>query len=179
MRVEARVLLAGVVLWLAAIPSHVVAQWAGWDYDYDQEKKGWSEIQAKIPPYPKEADLIPFEAGTATPHRFYVDRNSISIGEDGVVRYTLVVKAAGGAINVSFEGIRCATRERKMYAIGQNDKTWARPRHPQWQYIEYREVNRQYGVLYSDFFCSGKSTVASVADAVQLLKYPPSPPVSN
>ncbi len=178
MRTEARISLAWAVVCLA-LPAPAAAQWAGWDYDYDREKKDWSELQAKMPPYPKDEDLIRFEAGSASPHHFYIDRNSISIGEDGVVRYTLVIKAAGGATNVSFEGIRCATRERKMYAIGQRDKTWARPRNPQWRFIEYKEVNRQYGVLYSDFFCAGKSTVASAEEAVRLLKYPPNPPVTN
>jgi len=164
---------------LLAMTSSVLAQWSGWDYDYDREKKPWSEIQAQIPPYPKEGNLIAFEAGGATPHRFYIDGNSISIGEDGVVRYTLVVKAAGGATNVSFEGIRCSTREHKIYAMGRSDGTWSRPRNPQWRRIEYQEVNRQYGVLYSDFFCPDKFPVKTVADAVHQLKYPQTPPTTN
>ncbi len=63
---------------------------------YDREKKSWSELQAQLPPYPKQEQLIQFDAGSATPHRFFVDPASISIGDDQVVRYTLVVRTAGG-----------------------------------------------------------------------------------
>jgi CNP1-like family protein len=178
MRARARAALACGAL-LVAIPCPALSQWSGWDYDYDREKKPWSEMQAQIPPYPKDANLIAFEAGGASPHKFYIDGNSISIGEDGVVRYTLVIRAAGGATNVSFEGIRCSMREHKIYAIGQNDGTWSRPRNPQWRRIEYQQVNRQYGVLYSDFFCASKKPVKNVGEAVRLLKYPQSPPLSD
>ena len=162
---------------IAAFPVH--AQWAGWDYDNDREIKPWSELQARIPAYPKDQDLIRFDAGAATPHRFFVDPKSLSIGEDGVVRYILVVRTAGGAKNVSFEGIRCETREEKIYAIGHPDGAWARVRHPHWRRIEYREVNRHHGVLYRDSFCrNGKSAPASVADIVSRLRNPP-PPDTN
>lgn len=155
----------------AGLPAY--AQWAGWDYDNDRETKKWSELQAQIPPYPKDGDLLRFDAGSATRHAFFVDPGSISIGEDGVVRYILVVRTAGGASNVTFEGMRCETREQKTYAMGHRDGSWARVRSPQWRYIEYREVNRHHGALYADFFCRGKTPVVSVKEIVTLLKYPP------
>jgi hypothetical protein len=152
------------------------AQWSGWDYEYDREKKSWQELQAQIPPYPNLDKLLPFEGGGASPHHFYVDPASISIGEDGVVRYTLVVRTAGGATNVSFEGIRCETRERKTYAIGHSrNHTWARPREPKWRPIEFHDLNQQYGVLYQDFFCQAKQPRRSVDEIVTRLKYPPQP----
>ena len=156
---------------ITVFPAH--AQWAGWDYDNDREIKPWSELQAKIPPYPKDADLIQFDAGSATPHRFFIAPGSLSIGEDGVVRYIMVIRAAGGSRNVTFEGMRCETREQKTYAIGHPDGSWTRAREPQWRRIEYREVNRQHGVLYREFFCRGKSPARSVKDIVSVLRYPP------
>ena len=172
MRAPAFFLLAG----FAAFSAH--AQWAGWDYDNDREIKPWPELQAQLPPYPKEADLVRFEAGAATPHRFFVDPGSVSIGEDGVVRYIMVVKTAGGATNVTFEGMRCDTREQKTYAMGHADGSWVRARHPRWRRIEAREINRQHAVLYSDFFCRGKRTADSAKDIVAQLRNPP-PPSSN
>ena len=158
-----------------AFPVH--AQWAGWDYDFDREKKSWSELQAQLPPYPKSEELLQFDAGSATPHRFFIDPASLSIGEDQVVRYTIVVRTAGGATNVSFEGMRCETREQKTYAIGHGgDHTWSRARNPQWRRIEYHEVNRQYGVLYRDILCRGKMPAPSVQQIVNVLKYPPASP---
>lgn len=163
--------LSLLICWTVAFP--VYAQWAGWDYDNDREIKPWAELQAQIPPYPKDGDLIRFDAGAATAHQFFLDPGSISIGEDGVVRYIMVVRTSGGARNVTFEGIRCETREQKTYATGHRDGGWARTRNPQWRRIEYREINRHHGVLYREFFCSGKSPQASVKDIVSRLKNPP------
>lgn len=150
------------------------AQWVEWDRDVDENTKPWKEIEAKIPAYPGDGSLLAFDAGAATAHRFFIDTRSLSIGEDGVVRYTLVVKAAGGATNISFEGIRCATRELKVYAVGQRDGSWTRARNPQWRRIEYREVNRHHGALYGDYLCEGgisnRFPYASVPVILQRLK---------
>lgn len=159
-----------VVAALAASVSAALAQWRGWDADFDEDRKPWKEIEAGIPSYPRTADLVPFEAGAASPHRFYVDARSLSVGEDGVVRYTLVVKAAGGATNVTFEGIRCELREQKYYAVGRADGGWVRARNAQWRRIELLEINRHHYVLYSDYLCSGKSPVESVREIMQQLR---------
>ena len=156
-------------------------QWRLFESDFDEDQKEWKEIEAKIPAYPKDANLLPFQGGGASPHRFFIDAQSLSVGEDGVMRYTLVVKTAGGATNVSFEGIRCNMREQKVYALGHPGGNWTRARSPQWRRIEYRDVNRHHGVLYSDYFCSGvsenRAPVKSVAEAVRRLKY--GPPVAG
>ena len=86
-------------------------------------------------------------------------------------RYTLFVKAAGGAINVSYEGIRCETREQKYYAIGRSGGGWSRARDPAWRYIEVKEFNRHHGILHGDFFCNGKEPVKTARMVVDALKY--------
>lgn len=171
MRVDA-LLLVTLLAALAAPPAR--AQWRQWDSDFDEDKKPWKEIESKLPAYPKPENLIPFEAGGASPHRFFIDAQSLSIGEDGVARYTLVIKAVGGATNVTFEGIRCEERQQKYYALGRPDGSWVRARNPQWRRIEYQEVNRHHNVLFQDFLCTGparKSPVSSVKEVLQLLKY--------
>jgi hypothetical protein len=100
-----------------------------------EERGGWREIEAPLPPYPREHDLLPVDVGSATAHRFFVDARSVSLGADGVMRYTIVIRTEGGATNVAFEGMRCATRERKVYALGRNDGTWVPARDPGWQRI--------------------------------------------
>jgi len=154
------------------------AQRGNWDAEFDENKKEWKEIEAKLPLYPKDANLLPFEAGGASPHRFFVDALSLSIGDDGIVRYSLVVKTAGGATNVTYEGMRCDTRQQKYYAVGHLNGTWTRARNPQWRRIEYQEVNRHHGVLFADFLCSGSRAgePASVELIVRRLKYGQRPP---
>lgn len=140
----------------AFILAGVAAPTAAWglsDSEFDEQKKPWAEIEAQLPPYPRDETLLRFEAGAATANRFYIDAPSLSVGEDGVVRYTMLIRAAGGATNVSFEGIRCETREQKLYAVARSDGRWTRARDPAWRHIEYRELNRHHGVLFADFFC--------------------------
>lgn len=161
--------IAGLLL----LPLPAASQWEGWDYDFDREKKPWAEFQAKIPTYPKSQNLVEFEGGAASPHHFFIDAASISIGGDGVARYTMLIRTAGGATNVTYEGIRCATKEQKYYAIGRSDGTWTRARNSHWRHIESNEINRQHDVLYSDVFCHGKFTVKDAKEALDRLKEGP------
>jgi hypothetical protein len=87
-----------------------------------------------------------------------------------VVRYVLVVQAAGGARNVSFEGMRCETRERRVYASGRPDGSWSRSRNQDWQRIRDVPANRQHTALYYDYFCPGGSVVASIAAALEAFR---------
>lgn len=164
---------AALALLLAAPPA--MAQWDGWDYNFDREIKPWSEMQEKIPTYPSDQNLIPLNVSAVTPHRFFVDAASISISNDGVVRYTMVIKTAGGSTNISFEAIRCETHEQKYYAIGRSDKTWVRARSPQWRPITFKDVNAQHFTLYSEFMCRGKFMMESAAQIVQALRNGPRP----
>lgn len=169
-RHRARSLLAAVVVLLAAIPVTAPGQRGLFEADFDEEQKPWSEIEKQLPRYPKPENLIQFDAGAATQHRFYIDAPSLSVDADGVVRYTLVVKTGGGGTNVSFEGMRCLTREQKFYAVGRTDGSWVRARDPQWRRIEYQTVNRHYGVLYVDFFCKERRWLPPAKQIVEALK---------
>ena len=142
--------LAAALLLVASAPA---GSWSLFEKDYDEEKKPWVEIEAMLPAHPKPENLIAFDAGGASPHRFYIDAPSLSVGEDGVVRYTMVVKTGGGATNTTFEGIRCATQEQKLYAVGHADGKWVRARDPRWKRIESRGINQHHGVLYLEFMC--------------------------
>jgi len=146
-------------------------RWEQWGVDFDEGKKSWKEIEGMIPPYPRPEHLVPFEGGGASPHRFFIDAQSLSVGEDGVVRYTLLVRTAGGATNVSFEGMRCETREQKYYALGRADGSWVRARNPQWRRLVTQSVNRHHDVLYADVLCLGKSPITTTREALQRLKY--------
>jgi len=160
----------GVCVVACILPLFASAQGRDFEVEFDEGKKAWKEIEAQMPPYPKSENLILFETAPAG-HQFFIDAPSVSVGDDGVVRYTLLVKTAGGAVNVSFEGIRCETREQKYYAIGRPDGTWSKARDPVWKRIEIRQFNRHHQLLYADYFCEGKVTVANARKALDALKY--------
>lgn len=142
------------------------------DLEEDKGAKAWTELEVRLPPFPKTEDLIPFDVSAASSNRFYIDPQSIAVGGDGIVRYTLVAKGSGGGENISYEGIRCETREQKYYAFGRRDSTWSNARSSEWRYIEYKDINRQHGVLYADYFClDRKRPVGSPAVAIHRFKY--------
>ncbi|MEW5944441.1 MAG: CNP1-like family protein [Pseudomonadota bacterium] len=154
---------------LALVSFSADAEWGQFEGDFDNEKP-WVELQAQLPASPREENLLPFFVSAVSDNRFFVDAPSISVGSDGVVRYTLVVKSDGGAVNVSFEGIRCGARERKLYAFGRADGSWSRARAAKWEAIRYQERNRQHHMLSDDFFCPGGMIVGSPQEAVEALR---------
>jgi hypothetical protein len=157
----------------ALVPTATIAQTRVPEPEEEEiDKKEWVELEVAPPPFSKSGNLIPFEVSGASSNRFYIDPDSLSIGSDGVVRYTLVVKSLTGAENVSYEGIRCETREQKYYAFGRRDGSWSSARSGTWRRIEYKEINRQHGVLYQDFFCPGrKKPAGSPAEIIRNMKY--------
>ncbi|MEQ1774005.1 MAG: CNP1-like family protein [Burkholderiales bacterium] len=154
-----------------ALPA--ASQWKDWDYDLDQEKKPWKELQAQLPPYPKPENLLRFDTGATASNSYFVDSTSISVGDDGVVRYTLLIRTGGGATNVSFEGIRCDPRELKVYAFGRPNSEWSRARDTSWRRIEFREINNHHLTLHREYFCPARKWAAPLKQIVQTLKYGP------
>ena len=67
------------------------------------EEKEFKEDALNLPAYPDDAALIEFRPRGHSKNRFYVDRNSVSLGADRVVRYTAVIKSPSGGANVSYE----------------------------------------------------------------------------
>ncbi len=144
--------------------------WGQFEYDFDNEKP-WLELQTQMPGYPKNDDLLAFMVSPVNTNKFYIDAKSINVGSDGVVRYTLVIKTAGGAVNVSFEGIRCDKRMVKQYAYAGTNGVWSKVRDPKWSDIVFKEYNRQHHVLYDDFFCPRNIIIKTADEAVNALKY--------
>jgi hypothetical protein len=130
----------------------------------------WREQEVQVPPYPNPGDLVRFDTGLTSSFEYFVDRSSVSVGaSDGVVRYTVVAKS-DGAMNVTYEGIRCQLRERKVYAYGRRDGTWSEARDPQWVRIGLPGADPHRYTLWKDYFCPGRSAIRTAAEGVDALK---------
>ena len=140
------------------------------DFEEDYEAKNWKEIEVQLPPAPKQENLIPFYVSAATDNRFFVDSASVSVGIDGVVRYTLLILTSGGARNISFEGIRCKAREKRVYAFGRSDGSWSKSRSNQWDTVRQLDVNRHHAALFLDYFCPGGVIVRDAQEALRLMR---------
>ena len=136
----------------------------------DFEEKRWEEQQAELPPYPKSENLARFYAGASTSFEFFVDTASINVGKDGVVRYSLIARSPSGVLNVSYEGIRCSSRERKLYAFGRPDNNWSKARNSEWGAVIGSQSNRHHATLADDFFCPRGVIVKTAEGAVDALK---------
>lgn len=154
---------------LLMLPLTVYAEWGQFDHEFENEKP-WVELTAQLPPYPKAENLVEFNVSSATRNRHFVDTASISVGEDKVVRYSVVIEAAGGAKNVSFEGLRCETGERRLYAYGHPDGTWSKARSAGWEPIKFRSLLSYHRALFEEHFCPDGINVRDAKEAVRSLR---------
>lgn len=137
---------------------------------FNDETKTWHEIETQLPPQPVTADLIDFKVSGATEYRFAIDRKALTIGTDGVFRYTLIATSPSGVRNVTYEGIRCDVAQRKIYAIGRPDGSWVRARNAAWIRIEEVGNNRQHAALMKEYFCPDSYASRSVDEIIGRLK---------
>ncbi len=128
-------------------------------------KKPWAEAEYQLPPVPDPKNLVPISVSNLTDNQFAVDVRSVTFGSDEVVRYTLVVSSSRGARNVSYEGMRCATGERRIYALGRSDGSWSKARSSQWQRITDSNLNRHHAALFKDYFCTPGGVVRDTDEA--------------
>jgi hypothetical protein len=131
--------------------------------EFDDVYKPWQEIAIQLPVAPRAEDLLPFYVSATATQSFAIDAKSLAVGSDGVIRYTLVSESSEGAKNISYEGIRCRSFEKKIYAFGQPDGNWSRSRRDQWEPIVQNAANRQHAALARDYFCESL-TVAGNAE---------------
>lgn len=135
--------------------------------EYFEEEKKWVELETRLPDFPKPENLIEFNAGAATRNRHFIDGTSLSVGEDGVVRYVVVVQTAGGTTNISYEGIRCAARVQKYYAFGRSDNAWGASRNREW--LPIRPGGYQ-SALSRDYFCPGHTAILRADEGLNALR---------
>jgi len=144
--------------WLAAAPAGADIGFRNFD---DPDAPRWQEEETVLPAFPQDANLREFYVSELTRHRFFIDASTLVIGKDGVVRYVLVIRTQGGATNISLEGMRCETREFKIYATGQRDGNWTRSRRDEWRPIENKPANRHHAALSRDLFCPNGVAIRS------------------
>src|SRR4051812_48213652 len=58
--------------------------------DFDNENKPWQEIAIQLPAAPMAENLLPFYVSATATQSFAIDAKSLTVGADGVIRYTLL-----------------------------------------------------------------------------------------
>ena len=139
----------------------------------DEPKQKVSPIT--LPPFPRASDLIPLRAGRGeADYTYYIDVNSVRLGSDEVLYYTVVIQSDGGASNIIYEGIRCATDEVKSLAYGTRDGRFELLPDAQWTYF-YNEGPLGYRNDLVEIYACSSAGWAVEPDTVleRLVRYDP------
>nr|WP_193727568.1 CNP1-like family protein [Paraburkholderia franconis] len=138
------------------------------DFQYLLDRPStWTEKKVDtLPPMPQPGNLLPFTVSQNTTLQFALDAKSLTVDDDGVVRYTVVITSPSGARNVNYEGIRCQDYSWKLYAgLNADHDDWDRTVENDWTRIENGDLNAYHASLYQDYFCSSKMPTGK-ADAI-------------
>jgi hypothetical protein len=134
----------------------------------------WREEGVSLPAMPVDADLIPFDVDL--PGRslnFFIDGKSVTVGNDGIVHYTLVAASTQGARNIFFEGIRCSTAEYKAYAYGgASSDGFRKMENSAWKKVSPNGLDRVRHDLHHDFVCDRYMNPNKPEVILRLLKNP-------
>jgi len=144
----------------------------GWSSDNFIPHEAWEEGQVTVPPWPEKQDLLEVKVDRADfPFRVFIDQQSLDVGDDGVVRYSLVIISTSGAKNTFFEGILCNKREYRRYAYGSADR-WHRLAESGWQRIKRVGSDGYRYALYRHYLCKTTGINPGVDEILQRIRYP-------
>jgi hypothetical protein len=154
--------LAGVLLvFVLGAASSAVAQEEDWDHKrrdtgyLTKPGERWSESDGiRYPEAPLEENLAPLDSDLIRGNdNYFLDRASLNVGKDKVLRYTIVIEPPGGGRNVFYEGIRCATSEYKTYAYGTSSGAFSPLGTVKWRKLSSTEWNDYHRVLAKRYVC--------------------------
>lgn len=131
----------------------------------------WRESEAPPPPVPRLDTLIPIEVPGAT-LRYGIDPASVSLGNDGIVRYVVVATSSSGAMNASYEGIRCSTADFRVYARFNPDGGWSPGTDAEWRPLHEGRPFRHSLTVARNGACMGRSANRSLAQILRDLRSP-------
>ena len=135
------------------------------------EDPDWTESDTPTPPAFNLDKLLPLEMPPYVSLTFGIDPATLAITKDGIVRYVVVARNAGGSINAMYEGIRCATGEVKTYARASGTGTWSMVVEPRWRDFTDNLPSKHAGVFARQAACEGRAAAASTTrDIVRALE---------
>lgn len=143
---------------------------AGLLSDSDTKATPKEENALALPDAPKTENLLRYTVGAAGAMSFAIDAKSVIVGDDQIVRFSSVISSASGALNISYEGIRCKTGERKLFATGRPDGSWNTMPDAEWRPISGASANSYQAALMKDFFCDGESVAGKASTIVDRIR---------
>lgn len=116
-----------------------------------EEQAEWKEQETVLPAYPKPDDLLALESSLFDGrYEYLIDTASIVVGEDGITRYSVVIRKPGGKRqHVIHEGLYCDADASRIYGMASGGAL--REQKSDWQalpksgaYVYRRELHESY-----------------------------------
>ena len=137
----------------------------------DDDEASWQEKATDAPKTFNIDKLQPFTVSQSSSLTYGIDPETLTVGEDWVVRYVMVARSASGALNVFYEGIRCQSGEVKTYARWDNNRlAWHTPPRSEWKPLAFGGSTRPAMVLAMEGLCNGKSVNGNPRKMLAALK---------
>ena len=126
-----------------------------WERENEERLKQSEEVVVAPPPL-RRARLIELKLEAPSDFRYFVDAQSVSVGADRIVRYTMVARSPSGVENITFEGLRCSG-EYRIYAVGlPGEGAWS-GRPGDWRPVP-RDARIGQNALMRNYFCPARAT---------------------
>jgi len=130
----------------------------------------WQEAQSTPPAVFSTDQLQAFEVSKDAALSYGIDPKTLTVGNDGVVRYVLVARSANGALNVLYQGIRCQTAQVKTYGRWNNQSSWNTSPKDDWQELSFRGASRPAMLLARGGVCDGRTITGNPQKILNTLK---------
>ncbi|QTD46120.1 CNP1-like family protein [Ottowia testudinis] len=136
------------------------------------DRADWREDAVPPPPAYSTSRLIDIEMPRSSTVRMGIDPDTISINhQTGIVRYVVVARGVS-AVNASYEGIRCATGEYRVYARQAQGNAWSPSGEDAWKSMRGQTsimVQHPFQLARSGL-CLGTGVRQTAADMVRELR---------
>ncbi len=135
------------------------------------EEAPWQEKATEAPRTFSVDKLQAFTVTQGSALTYGIDPETLTVGEDWVVRYVLVARSASGALNVLYEGIRCNSGEVKTYARWDNNRSaWHTPSNSEWKPMSFGGATRPAMILAKEGLCNGNAVNGNPRKMLATLK---------
>ncbi|MCU7937964.1 MAG: CNP1-like family protein [gamma proteobacterium symbiont of Bathyaustriella thionipta] len=157
--------------------------WDKWDSHTEEYKENegvedyvWKEGGNKMPEYPENSDLLEVAGPPAyRNYQYFIDAKNLTVGADGVVRYSIVIRSSSGADNAMYDGIRCTTNQMKNYAYGSTgmdgNKKFIQKTSVAWTPFRTIGATGYAPILAMNYFCDHSGVPLKRHVIIQNIKY--------
>jgi hypothetical protein len=136
-----------------------------------REPETWKEAEVTLPTRFSTDKLVTVEIEDRSSFEYGIDPDTLSVGNDGVVRYVFVARSRSGAVNVLYEGVRCNAAEVKVYGRWDpGSASWRTSATDEWQALDTRGSTRRALKLAQAGLCDGRAPTGSPRQILETLR---------